>query len=219
VRGRAEDLLDDEDRSDRAYAELRTSTLAAATRSAARADVRGIERLRAAVREADRKLGGKRPGEIAALVATLDAQLESARAVQLARDQWELKAPAVKRYRRDLTMSLRAISRNTSALEDVRALAGPPARRLPSILDRWRRDGVRLWRISPAAEVQPIHAMFRSAWEMAEQAFALRLSAAADNSLERAQQASSAAAGALMLLARARADLDAALVPPKLPTP
>ena len=125
----------------------------------------------------------------------------------------------MKRYRRDLTTSLQAISRNTSALEDVRSLAGPPARRLPSILDRWRRDGVRLWRITPAAEVQSIHAMFRSAWEMAEQAFVLRLSAAADNSLERAQQASSAAAGALMLLARARADLDAALAPPKLPVP
>ena len=54
---------------------------------------------------------------------------------------------------------------------------------------------------------------------MAEQAFTLRLSAAAGNDAARAQQASSAAAGALMLLGRARADLDAALTRPTLPTP
>jgi hypothetical protein len=52
---------------------------------------------------------------------------------------------------------------------------------------------------------------------MAEQAFALRLTAAALNDATRAQEASSAAAGALMLLARARADLDAALTRPTLP--
>ena len=219
VRARAQGLLADEDRLDTVYGELRTATLAAATRSAARADVRGLERLRSAVREADQKLGGRRPGEVEALLATLHSQLENARAIQLARDQWELKIPGVRRYRRDVSLSLRAIDRNKLALEDVRSQAGPPATRLPSLIDRWRRDGLRLLRIAPSAEVQPIHAMFRSAWELAEQAFTLRLSAAAGNSVERSQQASSAAAGALMLLGRARADLDAALVPPKLPAP
>ena len=54
---------------------------------------------------------------------------------------------------------------------------------------------------------------------MGTQAFALRLSAASNNDAARAQQASSAAAGALMLLTRARADLDAAIAPPKLQAP
>jgi hypothetical protein len=219
VRTRAHGLLADEQRLDTAYAELRTTTLAAATRSAARADVKGIEKLRGAVREADARLGGKRPAEVEGLLATLDAQLDAARAVQLARDQWDLRAPAVKKYRRAVTLSLRAISRNTPALEDVRAQAGPPARRLPSIIDRWRKDGRRLDRITPPPDLQPVHALFRSAWEMAEQAFTLRLSAAAGNDTARAQQASSAAAGALMLLARARADLDAALVRPTILAP
>ena len=60
----------------------------------ARADVRGIERLRAerCVRPTQR-LGGKRPAEVEGLLATLESQLESARAIQLARDQWELRAP------------------------------------------------------------------------------------------------------------------------------
>jgi hypothetical protein len=219
MRARAESLLADEQRLDRAYAELRTTTLAAATRSAMRADVRGIEKLRGAVREADARLGGKRPAEIEGLLATLDVQLDSARAVQLARDQWELRAPGIRRYRRAVTLSLRAISRTTPALEDVRSQAGPAARRLPSIIDRWRKDGRRLDRITPPADLQAVHALFRSAWEMAEQAFTLRLSAAAGNDASRAQQASSAAAGALMLLARARADLDAASARPTAAAP
>jgi hypothetical protein len=116
-------------------------------------------------------------------------------------------------------MTLRAIRRHTPALEDVRAQAGPPASKLKSVLDRWQSDGTRLDRITPPAELAPVHALFRSAWEMAEQAFTLRLSAAASNDPARAQQASSAAAGALMLLARARADLDAALARPTLAAP
>lgn len=218
VRLRAEHLLGEERRLDAAYAELRTTTLAAAARNAARADVRGIEKLRSAVRTADARLGGKRPGEIDGLLATLEVQLESARAIQLARDQWELRAPEAQRYRRAVAPPLRAIKTHTEALEDVRSQAGPQATRLPAIIERWRREGLRLDRITPPADMQAIHALFRSAWAMAEQAFTLRLAAAAGNDGVRAQQASSAAAGALMLLGRARADLDAALTRPGVPT-
>jgi hypothetical protein len=219
VRGRAEDMLDEERRLDTAYTQLRTSTLTAATRSVARADVRGIERLRGAVREADARLGAKRPADVESLLATLDAKLESARAMQLARDQWELRAPDARRYRHSVSQPLRAIDRNNGALQDVRAQAGPPATRLPTIINRWRRDGLRLDQITPPAAMQSVHALFRSAWAMAEQAFTLRLSAAAGNDAARAQQASSAAAGALMLLTRAQADLDAALRRPAMLSP
>lgn len=218
VRLRAENLLGEEQRLDTAYAELRTTTLAAAARAAARADVHGIEKLRHAVREADARLGGQRPGEIDGLLMTLEAQLESARAIQLARDQWELREPEARRYRRAVTTPLRAITNHTAALEDVRAQAGPQATRLPAIIERWRREGLRLDQITPPTNLESVHALFRSAWAMAEQAFTLRLSAAAGNDGARAQQASSAAAGALMLLGRARADLDAALTRPRLPT-
>lgn len=206
--------LAEEERIDREYAALRTATLASATRATARADVRGLERLRAGVTEADRRLGAKRPAEMTALLATVESQLASARSVRLARDQWELRAPAIRKYRRSLAPTLRAINRNRSALEDVRAQAGPPAARLQSLIDRWRRDGARLDRVAPPVSLTEVHALFRSAWEMAEQAFTLRLAAASSNDTSRAAQASSAAAGALMLMTRARADLDAALARP-----
>jgi hypothetical protein len=219
VRRDAQAALSEEQRLDRAYRELRTTTLATAARSAARADVRALERLQGAVREADRRLGRGRPADIAGLIAALDAQLEAARRITLARDQWELRAPAARRYRRSVTLSLRAINRHTPALEDVRAQAGPPVSKLRSVLDRWQHDGARLDRITPPEDLAAVHALFRSAWAMAQQAFSLRLSAVAANDSSRAEQASSAAAGALMLLARARADLDRALARPTLTAP
>lgn len=218
MRRDAEVALAEEEKADVAYAELRTRTLATAVRAVSRADVRALERLRGAVRDADATLGAKRPAEMAALLSTVDAQLAAARSFQLARDQFELRAPAIRRYRRAVALSLRAITRNRAALEDVRAQAGPPASRLRSIITRWQRDGARFDRVVPPPDLVPTHALFRSAWEMAEQAFSLRLTAATANDPSRAREASSAAAGALLLLARARADLDQALEPPVPPT-
>jgi hypothetical protein len=214
IRRDAAAALAREERIDREYAALRTATLASATRATARADVRGLERLRTSVHAADQRLGARRPAETTALLATVEAHLASARSVRLARDQWELRAPAIRKYRRSLAPALRAINRNQSALEDVRAQAGPPASGLQSLIDRWRRDGTLLDRLTPPVDLSGVHALFRSAWEMAEQAFALRLAAASSNDASRASQASSAAAGALMLMSRARADLDAAVAQP-----
>jgi hypothetical protein len=123
----------------------------------------------------------------------------------------------MRRYRREVAATLRAASRHTAPLEDVRAQAGPPATRLGALIESWRRDGLQLDRVTPPEPLAPVHALFRTAWSMAEQAYALRLQAASANDSGRAQQASSAAAGALMLLARARADLDAALARPVAP--
>jgi hypothetical protein len=56
--------------------------------------------------------------------------------------------------------------------------------------------------------------LIRSAWELADSAFRLRLQAVSQNSVDVAQRASSAAAGSLMLYQRARADQLAAMEPP-----
>lgn len=219
VRRDATATLAEERRLDEAYADLRTRTLTSASRSVARADVRALERLRGAVRTADTRLGARRPEDIAGLLAVVEARIDQARRFQLARDQWELRLPAMRRYRRAVDDTLRTAERHTPALEDVRAQAGPPATRLGSLIEGWRRDGLRLDRLSPPEALAPVHALVRTAWSMAEQAYTLRLQAASANDPGRAQQASSAAAGALMLFARARADLDAALARPVAPRP
>ncbi len=217
MRRTASDALADERRLDAAYADLRADTLERAARYAARADVRALEAVRDDVHKADARLGGRRPGEVAGLVATVTARLDQARAYRLALDQHELRRSGFRRYERAVASSVRALVRATPGLEDVKAQAGPPVGSLPGLLARWRHDGARLAGITPPAGLDQVHALFRSAWSMAEQAFALRLAAAADNDVERARSASSAAAGALMLLSRAREDLAAALAPPARP--
>jgi hypothetical protein len=206
--------LAEERRVETAYAELRSSTLASALKLADKADVRGLERLRATIAPADARLGGHRPGEVAALLATVDAELESARQLRLAKDQWELRWPRFRRYRQSIDGQLKTLTESAPNLEDVRAQAGPSPAALTRLLGTLGREARRLAAIIPPVELVAVHALLRSACEMAENAATLRLQAASDNDLDRAQQASSAAAGALMLLAKARADLDAALRPP-----
>jgi hypothetical protein len=208
--------LAEEERLDEAYGALRASALARSRRAARAADVRALDRVRRDVQQGDDRLGRHRPGEVAALVATIDVHLDSARRLRLARDQWELRRPGLQRYRRAVDPSVNTMVRTIPHLEDVRAMAGPPPRALTPLIERWRRDGRHLAAIQPPSELGGLHALFRSAWEMAEQAFALRLAAVAANDVARAEHASSSAAGALMLIARARADLDAALKPPDL---
>ena len=79
---------------DTAYGKLATATLDKAAARARAADVRGLERLRADTLKADQKLGSRRPAELAAVLAAIDAGAESARRLRLARDQWKLLAPA-----------------------------------------------------------------------------------------------------------------------------
>ena len=215
MRREAAGRLAEEAALDAAYDALRTRTLTTAARLSVRADVRALERLRAAVRTADARLGARRADDMAVLADAVERHLEQAQRLQLARDQWELRLPTVRRYREAMMPVLRTASRSATALEDVRAQAGPPATQLPALLARWRTDGQRLTRVDVPADLHALHAIFRSAWLMGEQALTLRLSAAAANDRGRAAQASSAAAGALMLWARARADLDAMLVRPE----
>jgi hypothetical protein len=151
---------------------------------------------------------------VAALVATVDAELESARLLRLANDQWELRRPRFRRYRESIDGQLKTLTQAAPNLEDVRAQAGPSPAVLTRLLEALGREARRLAAIIPPVELVAVHALLRSACEMAENAATLRLQAASANDVDRAQQASSAAAGALMLLAKARADLDAALRPP-----
>jgi len=71
--------------------------------------------------------------------------------------------------------------------------------------------------ISPPEELTAAHAVFVSAVHMAENAARIRREATLASSVERAWDASSAAAGALMLGARARTDIRTQLRRPQAP--
>ena len=183
---------------------LRTTTLADASRFAERADVRSLELLRERVREHDVKLGGRRHDDIAGLSVDARAHLDAAHRLRLAQDQWLLAADRLRDYRRAISPYVAgACSRQQDEFEDIKLLAGPAPQRVVSA--RARAEPLcSLRRVDSAAAAQllAIHAAFRSAFALAGTAVQLRRDAVEATDLELARRASSAAAGAMLLLER-----------------
>lgn len=206
----------EEERLDASVAKTRTSTLESATRLAARADVRGLERVRTELLRRDADLRRRRPDEMAALLATVEAQLEAATRLRLTQDQWRLRVAGYRSYERALGPPMETLDHASPSLEDIRAMAGPTPQTLRRLAARLTSEAPRIEQMAPPSELAGVHALFRSAWELATNAVRLRLEAVAANSLDQARHASAAAAGALMLLGRAHGELDAALKAPTL---
>jgi hypothetical protein len=204
-------------RIDAAYAALKARVLGEAMRAAARADVRAVERVVSRARTRDAALGGLRADVMRDVTATLDRYLETARQLRLARDQWNAHKPLIADYRDRVEPALRALQRARSALEAVRPFSGPSVRVLSKTDAALREADARLRYASPPDEVRAAHAVVLSAVQLATNAVRLRGDAIATADMQRARDASAAAAGALMMTARARADIDRALKPPTLP--
>ena len=206
--------LERERRVERAYDALRASTLKSAARIASRGRLLDLEKLRDHVKAEDRRLGGQRAGDVAALLATIDLQAAAAIELREKRKQWEKREPAFRRYRRATNGSFNAFKEALMALEQVKDMSGPPVNTIDALTARLSRAGRSLEKVTPPDELSSAHALIRSAWELAANAFKLRVESVAGNSVDLAQRASSAAAGALMLYNRARADQLAAMEPP-----
>ena len=198
----------------RAYADLRSRSIERASRAAARADVRGVERAIAAVRKRDAKLGGRRPDEIAAVLAALEERLDAARRYRLALDQWAAKEDALHAYRDAVRKPFSELERAQPVLDDIRTLAGPDRPRLASFRARIGSGLERARKVDPPPDALAVHGVLLSALQMAETAARLRQEAIASGNMKQAWDGSAAAAGSLMLAGRARTDLERVLTPP-----
>jgi hypothetical protein len=204
---------------DRTYQLFARRVLAQGQQRARRADVRSLDRVLASIRRRDVALGHKRPGEITSLIAAVQAQLDAARLLQLARDRWALRAPDFRTYRAAISAPVdlfALIVRVKPALEDIKALAGSTPAALAGIGRAAAQIITRASAIVPPAELQAAHALLVSAAQMADSAARIRREAALSADVARAWDASSAAAGALMLAARARSEMQLLLRPPQL---
>lgn len=208
--------LAEEHEVDAAYTKLATDVTRRSKAAASRADVRGVELARSRIEARDASLGSKRPERVAAILATVQADLDAARRLRLARDQWAVKAVAYKSYRRSVQAPLDELSLMTRGLDDIKRLAGPTSPVLARLTTRAAAASRGLSAVVPPTDLASIHALMVSAAQLAGQAVAVRQDAVVSGAMDRAWQASSAAAGALMLLDRARTDLQRALMPPVL---
>lgn len=206
-----------EARIDAAYARVSHTAVERADERAAAADVRGLQAVIAEVLTRDDRLGRRRPAEVSALLATLDVRLDAARRLRLALDRWELHADAYRRYSRAIERAMTIVKRLRGPMEDIRTLAGPERTALLRAKSRAEEASLALERIDPPADLDPVHALFVSAVKLASSACSQRLDAIRSGEVKTAWAASSAAAGALMLLDRAQEDLTRWLKPPSLP--
>jgi len=209
-------LIATEVRVDRNYESLSRRMLRLADLQAREGDVRGLERLVTRVHTNDRLLGTARPDVVLSLLASIDERLDAARRLQLARDRYALREPELTEYRLAIRGPLEQFAALKSALEDIKSLAGTPPGTLRFIERAIGRLVKAVGAIQPPDELIEAHALFLSAVNLAESAARVRREAALAASIERAWDASSAAAGSLMLGAKARTDIQTLLRRPQL---
>jgi hypothetical protein len=203
VRVRVAAALASETRADRAYATLIQDTLRQAERYARNADVTGVERLVRSVLREDDRLGQRRPNEMASALAALDAQLDAARRLRLARDSYAARAAVLRAYEQMAAGPVATMRASRSALDEIRRLAGPSPTRLAALAARTAEALARLATANVPAEASAADGLLRNALTLAARAANGRLEALASGSMQQAWDASSAAAGAIMLFDRA----------------
>jgi hypothetical protein len=214
LRARAMSDLITSARTDQAYAALNTRMLKLADERVRRADVTGIEGLIREVLKTDDKLGRKRPQETAALLATMDMRLDAARRQRLTLDRWALSVGAVRTYVRKARPSIDALLGTRAPLEQIRSLAGPSARTLRQLEKSAGIASRELALLKPPTEAVTVHGLLQNAFQMALRAVDTRMTAIGTNDMTLAWQASSAAAGALLMLDRAREEIQRLTSPP-----
>ena len=193
--------------TDRAYADLTERTLSGASARAERADPTGVEALMRSALAADDRLGRQRPHQMAALLASLDLQLERARQLRLAQDALAARRATFASYKREIAPSLDQLRRALPWLDQIRRQAGPRANTLARHEQRVVMARHDLERVTPPPELAAAHSLYGSAFHLARRAAAARRNAVSSNDTSLSRDASSAAAGARMLLERADEEL------------
>jgi hypothetical protein len=212
----AQALLGAELETERRYAELSRTTVAKATAGASKGDVRAVEQAMASLQARDRALGAKRKAQVDGLLALLQERLDSARRLRLMRDQWVGKVEAFKSYRAAVSNPVEQLAKLRRGLEDVKALAGPDVATLPDLAQRFERVSRQLVAVTPPPDMAGAHATLLSAAELGQQAMRTRERAAVQGDVAAAWDASSAAAGSILMLAQARQQIEAISRPPEI---
>jgi hypothetical protein len=156
---------------------------------------------------------------MASLLAMLDGKLDAARRLRLARDAWAARSALLRSYRASLAQPLSLMRLSRAALDEIRRLAGPSRARLTRLAARTDAAGKLMAVLAAPAEGTGAHGLLTNAIKLAARAAALRQRAVLSADMQHAWEASSAAAGALMLFDRAAADLQALTKIPALQAP
>jgi hypothetical protein len=164
----------------------------------------------------DAKLGKQRPEVVDSLRASIEASLSDARRLRLLRDQWALRQSIYRDYQRVVGGDLLSLVKAQPQLEAIRRLDGPPLETLQALKSRLSGGAARLERLDVSEDLRTTHTMLIGAWRFAENAANGRADAVSSGNVARAWEASSAAAGALMLLSQVQKGIQDLLELPRL---
>jgi hypothetical protein len=203
----AEEQVRQEAEIDRRYEQLSQRLTSDASRAASRARVADVQRALSRVAIEDERLGRKRSDAVQALRAQIEAQLEAARQLRLRQDQWTVRRSIYRQYERSIASQMLQLVSVQPSLEAIRRLEGPAPDRLALVRSKLSGGAERLQRLTTPEMLRSVHDLIVSAWRFAEQAANARFAAISSGNVITAWEASSAAAGALMMLSRAQQEI------------
>ena len=216
LRRSAETQIRQELTTDRKYASLSQKVVTQAKTYAARAGIGDLERLMIRIPKEDAKLGNQRPDMVQSMNTAVQSQLFAARRLRLQRDQWLLRQGAYREYQRSVGTSLLLLVKSQGALDAIRTLEGPQPDRLIALRQQLSGGAERLQRMRTPDYLRSTHELLVGAWRFAENATRARYEAIEGANAAAAWEASSAAAGALMMLSRVQQEIRSLLEPPRL---
>jgi predicted HAD superfamily Cof-like phosphohydrolase len=208
--------LDVERAAEAAYKAMGADVLAKADAAVRKADIESLQNLRASLAERDRALGGRRPAQMAIIAAALEAKFEVARMHRLSLEHYTMVRRSLLDYERQARPVMSGIDGLTPVLTYVRDGKFTAYERLVRAGARVETLAADLAAIAPPPDLTDVHATLVSALHMAAEAVSRRRMAATTLSAEIDQQASTAAAGALLLTGHAREQLVVRLFPPRI---
>jgi hypothetical protein len=215
VRAKTTAAMEADLRLERTYQSMIRRSIGQAERRARNGDVLGVRRALERLRRGDAALGRKRPDAILGAIAAVEAELDAARRLRLARDRWALRAPVLRQYGGAMTTAFAIFRSLQKPLENIKQLSGSTQASLSVVERRVARVLELIEDIVPPEECQTAHAILVNAAHLADNAAKIRREATRSGDIARAWDASSAAAGALMLSARAKTEIRSLLEPPR----
>jgi hypothetical protein len=216
LRRLAEDEIHEEAVVDERYATVTRRLLASATNAAGQARISDVERIINRVAKEDAQLGRRRPEVVQALDASLRLQLDNARQLRLLRDRWQIRRSTYRQYQHTINSQLLQLVKIQPSLDAIRRLTGPSPTTLVTLRSRLAGGADRLQRMAVPDFLRETHELLVSAWRFAETAVDIRYDAVSSGNVAVALQASSSAAGALLMVDRVQREIRALLEPPRL---
>ena len=216
VRANVARAIDLEARATAVYDQLAADVRAQATAARKKGDADALANVLAALRARNAELGNRRPLVVRTLTSEIEAMLASTRTYHAALEHYAAVRGTLLAYERAVrpTMSgFDGLAPVFTAIRDVRYTA---YERLERAGTRLKELIVSLDALTPPADLVDVQATLASALKMADHACDRRRLSIALRSQVIADEASSAAAGAMLLAGAARDQLVSRLYPPKI---